>query len=281
VKTGAALCYAFRMSNTQTKVIDNFVIYGLYCLCHNEGIRYVGQTVLGADKRLGDHISMVKYRIARDMPLSYLQNWIAKHGYKNICTTVLEVCLDEKELDACEERWIAALPNLTNIRPGGSSSRGWKKTEEQIEKMRGPNNPMWGKDRRELMAYARTFQGPITEETRRKMSESQKRRPPMTEETRAKLSESIKIACARPEVKQKKSKNMTGERNPMWGKKISGEHLQKIRESHESHLSHQDIRDIRRMRDEGVSGNDIAAKFSIDRSTVYHIHARRRWGWVE
>lgn len=82
----------------------------------------------------------------------------------------------EDKIDAREDYWIQRLRemghDLTNIKRGGGQARGHKRPS--YVSMSGENNPMYGKDRSELMAYARSFQGPASMETRLKMSETHK-----------------------------------------------------------------------------------------------------------
>lgn len=152
--------------------MSKIVIYGLKCKCHPEGgIRYVGQTKKGMTARLYVHLWNARNRESKNYG-AYVYNWIRKHGEENIIYDVLEECLEE-ELDNREKEWIDRLreegAKLTNIRPGGASLRGYK-NPKQSENMKGERNPMYGKDRRELLSYVRSFQGPMSEENKQKMS---------------------------------------------------------------------------------------------------------------
>jgi len=166
------------------------LIYGLFCFGACCGdlpvIRYVGQTSRGVRVRLASHKGSLRHDVARGKRLTHGQRWMLKHGCNNINIEVLEAVRDPKDLDAREAHWIAQFENLTNVRPGGLSSRGWKMPVDSL--MTGARNPMFGKDRRELMAYASSFQVPATEETRRRMSLAQTGRT-HTVETKKKMSE--------------------------------------------------------------------------------------------
>lgn len=194
------------------------VIYGLYCHCHPEaGIRYVGQTSEGAMARLYGHTSMTKYRIEHGMSLVHSQNWIQKHGYANIAIRVLEVCADAAALNEAEPKWIAEFHNLTNVQSGGFAARGHKRPAAANEKMRGVGNPSFGKDRSAVMAYARSFQGPVSAETRARLSAAKLGRT-HSAETKALMSESAKTSWT-PERRESFGATRAGESHPMYGRR--------------------------------------------------------------
>lgn len=151
-------------------------IYQVTCTCHPEdGIRYVGQTIVSVASRRGVHLWNARTEESKSYN-SHFSNWIRKHGAENVRFSVLEVVTD-KEVDAREEFWIASLRyqghKLTNIKGGGGQARGHKRPD-QSARMSGSGNPMYGKNRDELMAYARSFQGPPSEETRAAWSDQRR-----------------------------------------------------------------------------------------------------------
>ena len=154
--------------------VDKCVIYGAWCLCHPErGIYYGGQTSLGVNSRWSTHLWVARTKHAKSHD-SRLSRWIRKHGAGNVVFSVLEVCTLE-ELDDRERSWIAYLRSMgqaqANYLEGGSQPRGHKNPDHST-RMSGPGNPMFGKDRKALMAYARSFQGPASEKTRRKRGDA-------------------------------------------------------------------------------------------------------------
>lgn len=141
-------------------------IYAIQCKCHPErGIRYVGQTVKTVASREYHHKWTARKEGGRRTPL---HNWIRKHGEDNIEVFELDRCSEDR-VDDLEKTWIARFRGagyeLLNILEGGSQPRGHKKPGHS-QAMSGSGNPMFGKDRREVMAYARSFQGPPSEETK-------------------------------------------------------------------------------------------------------------------
>lgn len=151
----------------------NGYIYGVRCTCHPEdGTRYVGQTVISVSSR--KHVHLWNSRIPTSKSYkSYFSNWIRKHGEGNVEFFVIEETTEEV-IDQREDFWITELrgrgQKLTNVKRGGGQARGHKRPG--YVNMSGENNPMYGKDRSELMAYARSFQGLASDETKAKMSEA-------------------------------------------------------------------------------------------------------------
>jgi hypothetical protein len=150
------------------------VIYTAWCVCHpEEGLRYVGQTSYGVDSRRAQHLWAARTEHSKSYN-SHFSKWIRKHRPENVAFTVLEVCTVD-ELDAREMAWISDFRDrgyhLVNVLEGGVQPRGHKRPEHS-ERMSGEKNPMFGKTRTEIMAYARSFIGPRSEETKQKLSEA-------------------------------------------------------------------------------------------------------------
>lgn len=111
-------------------------IYGLRCLCHPElGVRYVGQTIQGEKKRLGDHRKGAK---KPQWPVNY---WVKKHGPENIVMTILEVVDNPVDLNDAEVRWIKHFGTFcdwklggVNMTPGGFSAGYSDEAREAIRK---------------------------------------------------------------------------------------------------------------------------------------------------
>lgn len=262
-----------------TSRIDRNVIYGLYCLCHPTRIRYVGQTSRGADERLSGHTSMVQYRESKGLRLSHSQRWIKKHGSENIAIAVLEVCATPDELDAAESRWIDSLEDLTNLTPGGNSRRGYKLPEEVSQAMRGAGNPMYGRDRSELMGRIRALRGPMSEENKKARAErlEEARKDPEREKRRI---EGIRRSHNTPEFKAKMSSLKSGAGNPNYGRRLSEEERRAMSLAC-SPFTEDDIRSIRNRRDSGEPQKSIAESYGVDPSTISKIANRKRFGWVD
>lgn len=149
------------------------IIYAVMCKCHPEdGIRYIGQTVISINSRKHVHLWNARTPESKSYK-SYFSNWIRKHGEENVEFFQADLTTEDK-LDALEDFWIQRLrgdgAKLTNLKAGGGQARGHKRPPH-ARSMSGPNNPMYGKDRKELMKYARSFQGPPSEATKKLWSE--------------------------------------------------------------------------------------------------------------
>lgn len=127
--------------------------------------------------------------------------------------------------------------------PENCSMYGKHHSEETKQKMKnnhadisGKNNPNYGKHH--------------SEETRRKMSEGQKNRPPISEKTRKRMSEINK-----------------GENNPMYGKHPSEETLKKMSEAQKGHLVSEETR---RKISESNKGRYVGEKSPCAKSVVQY-----------
>lgn len=154
-------------------VSDKCVIYGAWCYCHpDRGIHYVGQTIHTVLSRWTTHLWNARTPHSKSYN-NRLNRWIRKHGPENIAFTVLEICTAD-DIDECEIRWIAYMRSIgqaqANHLAGGNQPRGHKNPGHS-DRMSGSGNPMYGRDRKEAMAYARSFQGPPSKETRLKRAE--------------------------------------------------------------------------------------------------------------
>lgn len=135
----------------------------------------MGQTVISVQSRKHVHLWNSREESSKSYK-SYFSNWIRKHGEENVEFFVLEET-SEDLIDEREDYWIIRLRAegncLTNVKRGGGQARGHKKPEHS-KAMTGAGNPMYGKDRTELMAYARSFQGPPSEKTKALWREQRK-----------------------------------------------------------------------------------------------------------
>jgi hypothetical protein len=237
-----------------------YEVYGLYCLCHPEdGVRYVGQTTRGLRARLSLHRAHAKRGVK-----SQDASWIRKHDLQ-IEIILLEKCSSVESMNEREVHWIAWFrsikDDMTNqLEGGGTGFRGMKRPDVS-ERMKGAGNPMYGKDRKELMIYARSFQTTFSEVTRERMSRAQtgRRHPP---ETREKMSAS-QIASWSPERHASASLKHSGSGNAM------------------SKITEEDVRTIRRTREEtGLSYAKIGKQYGLGSEAVSMICRRHTWKHV-
>lgn len=171
-------------------------IYALTCTIHPEdGVRYIGQTREGSDTRLKGHLSVLRYNVSHGIALFHSQRWIQKHSPTNISVQVLETLDSPEQLNEAEARWIAHYraegADLTNIGDGGDSVWRSQKRPAQSARMTGSANPSFGQDRSAILAHARSFQGPVSDFTRARLSAAAMGQG-HSAETRAKMSASKK-----------------------------------------------------------------------------------------
>lgn len=180
------------------------IIYGYTNL--ESGKMYIGQTVY-PERRWNDH-RYGKYKTGWHKDY---QNNPDKYEY-----SVIEYNVPEDKLDEREIFWISffdSYRNGYNLTPGGHALRGYKHTEETLIKLRGENNPMYGKHH--------------SDETKKKIGYSSKKR--------WRDPEYLKKMQNRP--KQCGEKNgmygdhrFAGENHPMYGKHHTEEAKRKISE---------------------------------------------------
>lgn len=91
-------------------------VYSLHCTCHEDGVRYVGQTVRSLPIRLGQH-----RRAAEHGSTAIVYKWMRRHSPANIRIELLQILDDctQDELNAAETRWIehhrSVRTNLLNM----------------------------------------------------------------------------------------------------------------------------------------------------------------------
>lgn len=133
-------------------------------------------------------------------------HWIRhlkKHGY-NYTTEILRKCRSHDELI----KWGLYYSNLWNV----VISNKWANLREEAGE--GGNH---SEESKKKMSFSQKNKPPVTNETRRKLKEAAKNRPPQSEETRKKKSKSL-IGHT----------NSVGEKNGMFGKQHIKESRKKI-----------------------------------------------------
>lgn len=124
----------------------------------------------------------------------HLQRHFNKYSMADLQFTIIEFCTKELLIER-EQYWIDQIKPKFNICKIAGSSLGTTRTEEQKDKMRGANNPMFGVRRigKDSPGYGRK----ASDATKKKMSESHLKNPArywlgktFTEETKKKMRDS-------------------------------------------------------------------------------------------
>lgn len=204
-------------------------MYKIYLITNTENAKkYVGITKFSLEERFSQHIKRG----------FILTEAIQKYGYQNFSIDLIEEVESAERAYELEKYYIqeynTKVPNGYNLTDGGDGIFGWEATEEyrkecseRVKKLHKEKKVgMYGKkhsdETKQKMSLAAKgklkpwLQGrKVSDETRKKISEINKGRI-LSEETRKKISEN--------------HHNISGENNPMFGKKHSPETIEKIKE---------------------------------------------------
>jgi len=175
----------------------------IYKIINNKNnMIYVGKTIKSIEERWKLHTSCKKSQKNR-----YLYRAILKYGKDSFSIEIIETVENNKNLNEREKFWInelnSLIPHGYNMTLGGdggdtSNSINYKKGMKQRRTYKGEFNPMFGKIGEESPNYGS------------KRSNEQKKR----------IAKGLKQKWDNNSKRKKElSKNVTGDKNPMYGKK--------------------------------------------------------------
>lgn len=249
-------------------------LYGVYHSNDPKRCRYVGITTVSIKGRAYGHWSNA---LREDGKVYYgpMKSWLKKHREERDQVEFRELstftCVEE--LKAAEISKISEMRKIgqadLNLTDGGEGGNGWKHTEESKRKLSeafsGEKNPMYGKDRKELMAYAMTFKGPVTDEMKENLSEKMTTWWEENPDRREEYSERVKLHWRRGLMPE-----MTRERA-----------IEAVR-SRESTLLDDVVKGIRELRRQGYSYKQISAETGEPEHQVRSaLGCRGAYSWVE
>ena len=219
------------------------MISGIYQIKNTiNGKCYIGSAV-DLKKRWRNHLSALRRRGHYN---KHLQRAFDKYGEATFTFSILEQIEDTSQLIIHEQHYLGVLNSEYNILPFAGNSLGFRHTDEALAKMSiantGERNPNYGKTGEQSPLYGKhpseetlakrsiayTGEGNPnygkhhSEETKRKISEALMGQQ-VSDETKRKISEALMGRQVSEETKHKMSIARTGERNPMYGKHLSGE----------------------------------------------------------
>lgn len=209
------------------------------------GKNYIGQTIFSLKHRFRKHKNENTGRMA-------IAKAIKKYGVENFRIEELELCQSQDELNEAECKWIefyqSQAPNGYNIR-GGGGAHG-KMAESSKAKLRGRKlSP-------ETIVKMKKAKQNMSEETRRKMSESGKGK---------KLSEKAKANLAKHRALNRTLpiKHRRGE------------------EHQNTTLTNNDVLRMRELhKNQNISGYRLGKMFSVSHSTACRILRRESWNHI-
>jgi group I intron endonuclease len=219
-------------------------MYGIIYKAANtlNGKVYIGQTTETLASRKSKHA----YRAKKGDRRSVFQAALLDEGFKNFIWEQIDTADTQAELDAKEKQWIAYYDSMNpdkgyNNTDGGAKFHHTPETCRKIGKIQeGEKNHNFGKH--------------PSPETRRKMSEAQRRKI-ISPETRRRMREAAK------------------NRSPEYYLKGEKSHMSKITEA----VARQIKLDIQA----GMQNCDIAKKYSVAKDIVANIKYGKAWAWLQ
>lgn len=154
-------------------------LYGVFHDQDPDRCRYGGITTRSIKERAYQHWYFALHPSSKTT-YGPMPSWLRKHRDERDQIQFVELGWFEtlEELKAAEIEFIrqGRLRGECdlNLTDGGEGGNGWKHTEESKRKLSaafsGSKNPMYGRDRRELMLYASGFRGPVTQAMKENLS---------------------------------------------------------------------------------------------------------------
>lgn len=234
---------------------DNYKQFGIYRITNTKnGWSYIGQTTVNFGDRWDSHRSLLRHGCHYN---ACLQKEWDEYGEGQFEFAVVEVLSSTKDIDSREAFFIQECREQSgcyNIADGGKAPPLFgKHMKESSKKLIAEKN-------RQHMLGKR-----MSDETRRKMSLSQKKRyEQWTDQDRADWGEKVRLAksnCKKWSDESKEAFSKRQETRPN-GAKYSVETIRKIRMMHEQL---------------NMSNSEIADELKMNRGTVYGITTYRRW----
>jgi len=204
-------------------------MYKIYLITNNENKKqYVGITKFSLEERFSQHIKRG----------FILTEAIQKYGHQKFSIKLIEEVESAERAYELEQYYIkqydTKVPNGYNLTDGGDGIFGWEASEEYRQEC-SERVKQLHKEKKVGM-YGKNH----SEETKKKMSDSSKGKPKpwlvgreVSEGTREKIRQLNLGKILSEETRKKISENhhdISGENNPMFGKKHSAETIKKLKE---------------------------------------------------
>lgn len=249
-------------------------LYGVFHEDEPDRCRYGGITTTSIRQRSYGHWGNAE-NTRKKPQYGPMPSWLRKHRVEKDKIHFIEIGYYDtvEELKAAEIEFIARMRSIgqcdLNLTDGGEGGNGWRHTPESKRKLSeafsGSKNPQYGKDRREMMLYALSFKGPVTDDMKDNLSEKMRQHWEENPEKRVNYSERVKGYWAE------------GRMTPP-----SREQAIRAVQSRKSTLPDDKVREIRNLRTEGKSLVNIADITGVSWSQVRSaLGQRRAYDWVD
>lgn len=249
-------------------------LYGVFHESEPNRCRYGGITTTSIKQRAYGHWGNAEN--PRKKPqYGPMPSWLRKHRAERGKIHFIEIGYYDtaEKLKSAEIQFIAEMRAIgqcdLNLTDGGEGGNGWRHTPESKRKLSeafsGSKNPQYGKNRRDLMLYASSFRGPVTDEMKENLSEKMRQHWEENPEKRVSYSDRVK---------------------GYWldGKMTPPSREQAIRgvRSRKSTLPDEKVREIRSLRAAGGSLFSIADTVGVSWSQVRSALGQRgSYDWVD
>lgn len=249
-------------------------LYGVFHESEPNRCRYGGITTTSIKQRAYGHWGNAEN--PRKKPqYGPMPSWLRKHREEKDKIHFIEIGYYDtvEKLKSAEIEFIAEMRAIgqcdLNLTDGGEGGNGWRHTPESKKKLSeafsGSKNPQYGKDRRELMLYALSFKGPVTEEMKENLSGKMRYHWDQNPEKRVNYSNRMKLTWAE------------GSMPP-----VTRERAIRSVQSRKSTLSDESVREIRELRRRGDSLLAISEALGVSWSQVRSALGQRgAYEWVD
>jgi group I intron endonuclease len=257
-------------------------VYYLYTITDTLNNKvYIGQTV-NPSRRWKDH-----QWLAQNKQEQYIHRAMAKYGSHNFFFEVIAGCKTQEDADDVETQLIRQYDSQNkkhgyNIAPGGNHA--WNTgLPKELQPMYGKKQSDYQKQRCSEV-HTGMIMPPVSEETRRKMSESRKRQV-ITEEWKQKISESNMGKIMSKEARKKISDSHTGKiiseetkkkmSEAKLGKTKSEKTKKRMSLAKRTFSSEQELKIVRH-RKSGLLIRELATMFGCSKAVIYNVLRRHK-----
>jgi len=255
---------------------------GIYKIVNRNNQKFYIGSSSKISRRWKEHISRLRMNKHHSSSLQKAWN---KYGEENFEFVILEEMSDDSTYQQLYEREQFYLNQLNPfgdigynlVREAGGGKKGYSHTEETKSKIRiSLSGRKFTKAHLERLKQAWKTRKPITEDTRKKLSEAHK--------GRTTWNKGVETPAA---VRQKISVSLRGRISPMKGRthnQRTKDTMSKVRSGEgnsKAMLNWEQVRNIRILYKQGVSQRTLAKQFGVSRGCIQGITTNKTWSEIE